>query len=125
MIAAVIGVKLAKWHGGRVVQGFLLGTAGRHAIGALGGVLIVLPGVGSDLLGILLLLPPVQALFGRAGNLIMAAIVRRQMAKMGMPLPGAAGSFPASFGQPGAGPGRVPRTIDTTAERTAHTPDGR
>lgn len=122
-----LGVKAAKLHISRMMAGLLTGTAGRHAVGCLGGVLVAIPGPILKLPGALLLLPPVQRLLGGMGQLVMAAVVRRQMGKMfppGFPMPpGGAGPFPGMAPFAGFKPDdRVrrgaPKTIDTTAERT-------
>ena len=71
---AIIGVQLARAEGLRVLQRLQLQLAERRApehelIGAflvfLGGVLLVVPGVITDVAGILLLLPPTRALIAR------------------------------------------------------------
>jgi UPF0716 protein FxsA len=71
---AIIGVQLARAEGLRVLQRLQLSLAERRApehelIGAflvfLGGVLLVVPGVITDVAGILLLLPPTRALIAR------------------------------------------------------------
>lgn len=128
LLLSWLGVKVAKHHGARVVAGLLTGTAGRHAVGCAGGILIAIPGPVLKLPGLVLLLPPVQALLGGLGQLVMAAVMRRQMSKMfppGFPMPpGGASPFPgmapfAGFKPDDRAPRRgPPKTIDTTAERT-------
>lgn len=120
-----------------VLMGAMMGQgdgAGRVAVQALGGLLLIIPGFLLDVLGILLLLPPVQALFGKLGQRVLMALLKQQMARMfpgGRP-PGA-GGFPGFPGFPGGPfPGMSPRgplmpddrvqrgpakVVDTTAER--------
>lgn len=125
MVASlVIAIKLGRWHVAKVAPGILNGTAGKHVVGVLGAILLGLPGLLSDVPGILLLLPPVQSLFGKLGSAIMAVVVKRSLGKMmGAGLSGGAfpgGAFPgmkplkpddkARFAKPG-------KTYDTTIEK--------
>lgn len=113
VVSLVVGIKLARWHLSRVMVGLMNGTAGRHILGVIGAVLLALPGFLSDIPGILLLLPPVQALLGKLGAALMASVVKRSMGKMfggGFPGGGAAGG-----GFPGMFPGMKPMTPDDRA----------
>lgn len=126
VLCTYLGVVIAKRNAARIVSGLLQGTAGRHAVAALGGVLLAIPGVILKIPALLLLLPPVQRLLGGLGQLVLAAVVRRQMGKMfggglaggGMPFPGMA-PFPGAPDErrPFPRAARAPKTIDTTAER--------
>jgi UPF0716 protein FxsA len=72
----------------------------------LAGALLVTPGFLSDVLGILLLLPPTRAVFR---SLLLAGLARRARISV-------VGGFPGGFGGgAGRGPGqRGPGAIDTT-----------
>ena len=110
----VIAIKLGRWHVAKVAPGILNGTAGKHVVGALGAILLGLPGLLSDVPGILLLLPPVQSLLGKLGTAVMAVIVKRSMGKMmGAGFPG--GGFPGGGFPGGAFPGMKPLTPDDKA----------
>ncbi len=136
-----LGVRFTKHHAGRIMAGLLTGQAGRHILGAIGGVLLALPGFISDIPGILLLLPPVQIVLGTLGNALVAAVVKQTMGRMmggvgglfggGMPGGGMAGGFAGMFPgmQPRSGGGpamkpddqiirpKRPKIIDTTVEK--------
>lgn len=115
VLSLVIAIKLGRWHVAKVAPGILNGTAGKHVVGALGAILLGLPGLLSDVPGILLLLPPVQSLLGKLGTAVMAVIVKRSMGKM------IGGGFPGGFpnvGFPGGAspfPGMKPLTPDDKA----------
>ncbi len=138
--ALMVGIRLGRYHVSRIMVGMLNGTAGRHLVGLIGAVLLGLPGLLTDIPGILLLLPPIQIWLGRLGAKVMASVVKRTMGKMmGGGFPGMAGGFPGMGGGfPGMGaggfPGRFPgmqpmkpddrtrfpkpgKTYDTTADR--------
>jgi UPF0716 family protein affecting phage T7 exclusion len=135
IIAAVpLGASMAKRHASQVMLGLLNGTAGRHVVGVIGGVLIALPGLASEIPGLLLLVPPIQKGLGALGNKIVASIVKRTMGGMmgGFGGKAAPGGFPFPFGAAGKGnpfPGMTPRadeaipfrkggkTYDTVAEK--------
>jgi UPF0716 family protein affecting phage T7 exclusion len=139
VVLMVVGVMLAKKTVNRIpqaVMGSMLGgkaDLGRIAVGLVGAILLVLPGFFLDIVGILLLLPPTQSLFAGLGQRILMALLRQQMARMGMPMPGAGGGANPFAGMAGMGaafPGMKPRgplrpdervgpgkVIDTTAER--------
>ena len=120
-LSLVVAIKLGRWHLTKVMPGVLNGSAGRHVVGVLGAVLLGLPGLLSDIPGLLLLLPPVQSLLGKLGAAVMAVIVKRSMGKMmGGGFPGGGfpgGSFPG--GNPFAGgspfPGMRPLMPDEKA----------
>ena len=82
------------------------GQGGRAAVGIVGGLLLALPGYITGVLGLVLLLPPVQTVAGRVMASIMAVMVRRFAGKMpGMP--GGANPFAGAanpFGAGGANP---------------------
>lgn len=130
LAALVVGIKLAKRHVTQIVAGILTGTAGRHVVGALGAVLLAIPGLLTDLPGLLLLLPPVQIGLGKLGNKIVSSIVKQVMGRM-MGGGGGLGGFPfpGGFGAKSPFPGMMPKAddripfkkpgkiIDTTVER--------
>lgn len=125
-----LGVRIATFHGKRIMAEFLGGGAGKRLVGLVGGVLLAFPGFLSDAVGLLLLLPPVQALFARVANLAVAAIARNAMKGMmggkGFPgggFPGFPGGFPGGGPFPGMQPDdrrsfpRPTKTIDTTVDK--------
>jgi len=129
-VGGYLGVRVAMYHGTRIMPEFLTGGAGKRLVGLVGGVLLVFPGYLSDAAGLLLLLPPVQVLFSRFANLAVAAIARNAMQGMmggkGFPgggFPGFPGGFPGGGPFPGMKPddrGTFPRptkTIDTTVDK--------
>jgi UPF0716 family protein affecting phage T7 exclusion len=117
-----IGVRVAIWHGQKLPLDLLAGTAGRRLIAVLGGVLLAFPGLVSDVLGLLLLLPPLQSVLAGFGQRLASSLMRNIMSRMG------GGSFPG--GMPGGFPGgpfpgmkpddrftKPTKTIDTTLEK--------
>jgi UPF0716 family protein affecting phage T7 exclusion len=74
------------------------GDFGREAVGVAGCAMMVFPGFISGVFGLLLQLPPVQALFGRAAGTVLAAMIRQAAARMG-----AGAAMPKGF--PGGFPG--------------------
>lgn len=132
MVIGVLQVKGAVNRLPTALMGTMMGQnadAGKLMVQALGGILLIVPGFFLDVVGILLLLPPVQAVLARLGTRIAMSIVRQQMAKMfpgGMP--GGAG-FPGGMaggtfaGFPGGGfPGMQPRGAMTPDERIPRKP---
>lgn len=133
IISLVLAIRIGRWHASQIMPGVLKGTAGRHVVGVIGAILLGLPGLLSDIPGLLLLLPPVQSLFGKLGGAVMAVMVKRTMGKMAGGMGGLGGGFPggafpggpfpgmqplkpddkARFGKPGK-PGK---TYDTTVEK--------
>ncbi len=75
--AGFIGVRLAKWHGTKIPAAFFAGNAGKHVIGAVGGVLLAVPGLMTDVIGLILLLPPVQTAFSKLGSAILSVVIKR------------------------------------------------
>ena len=132
IVISYLGVRIAMYHGKRIMPEFMTGGAGKRLVGLVGGVLLVFPGYLSDAVGLILLLPPVQVLLARVANLAVAAIARNAMKGMigGKGFPGGGGGgfpgFPGGFPGgpfPGMKPddrGTFPRptkTIDTTVEK--------
>jgi UPF0716 family protein affecting phage T7 exclusion len=119
------------------LMGSLLGQnadAGRLMVSMVAGILLIVPGFFLDVVGLLLLLPPLQAGFGKLGQRIAMSLVRQQMGKMfagGMPGGGMPGGFSGGGFPGGAFPGMIPRgplmpdarlgrggkVVDVTAER--------
>lgn len=120
VVALIAGFKIGRWHAARIMGGLLNGTAGRHVLGLIGAVLLAIPGLLSDIPGLLLLLPPIQRLFGRVGAAVVSSVVKRTMGKM---MGGAAGGMSGLGGMqfPGGGfpggpfPGMKPMTPDDRA----------
>ncbi len=104
------GWRLVKYHVSRIPMAFMQGHAGRHVVGVLAGVLLLIPGLATDMVGLVLLLPPVGALGNRLGNRVMASIARQTLGRM-MAGGGGFPGFPG--GAPNAGlsgfPGMSPR----------------
>jgi hypothetical protein len=143
IILMFVGWRFAAWHIRQIPLSFLSGKAGRHFVGALGGVLLVVPGFLTDALGLVLLLPPVQLALSALGNRLLGSVVRVAMQRMmGGKMPGGfpgafAGGFPGGFPAglpkgfpapgglkpdeafrfPGMAPRTGPKTYDTTAEK--------
>lgn len=140
MLMGVFAIKSAVAQLPTALMGSMMGqgtSAGRLVMRALAGILLVIPGFFLDTVAILLLLPPVQAIFASLGQRVVMSLVRQQMAKMfpgGMP--GAGGAFPFPSGAMrggfpgGAFPGMQPRgplspdaqvrrgkVVDVSAER--------
>ncbi len=135
----VFGVMIVKGAINRLpsaLMGSMLGQnadAGRLLVRVLAGILLIVPGFFLDVVGLLLLLPPVQALFGSLGQRLAMSLVRQQMSKMfpgGMP--GRPGGMPGGFPFPGGafpgmqarGPltpdarvGKGGKVVDVVAER--------
>lgn len=118
MIIGFVLVKVTVAQLPMALMGSLMGqgtAAGRLVLRALAGVLLIVPGFFLDVVAVLLLLPPVQALLAASGQRIVMALVRQQMTRMfpgGMP--GGAGGFPFPPGgmkgfPGGAFPGMQPR----------------
>jgi UPF0716 family protein affecting phage T7 exclusion len=131
---SIVGVKILQYQLKRLPQAIVGGNLGRRLVGVIGAVFIIVPGFISDALGLLLLLPPVQALLAGVGTVIGASLAKRTMGRMfggGMFPPGGApggfpgfpggfpqGGFPAlkpddqlPFGRPG------PKTYDVKPEK--------
>jgi UPF0716 protein FxsA len=108
MITGIVLVKGTIAQLPTALMGSMMGqgsAAGRLMVRAMAGILLVIPGFFLDVVAILLLLPPVQALFASLGQRLVMSLVRQQMAKMfpgGMPGGGMPGGFP---GMPGGFPG--------------------
>ncbi len=138
MIATtIIGVVLAKRQIAALpheLAGAFMGVPGanlgRRVVTLAGAVLLAIPGYATDVLGLLLILPPMPWLLGKAGAAIGMAVVRVSMKRMmggggggpfaggmagfaGFPFPKPDGSMP--FPRPGAG--RPGRTYDVQPER--------
>jgi UPF0716 protein FxsA len=142
IVLMVAGVMIAKRLAARLptaLMGSLMGGSkdlGRMAVAFVGAICLVLPGFFLDILGILLLLPPVQILFASLGQRVLMGLVRRQMSQMGMGAmfgggkPGAGfpggfpgGPFPGMQPRGGLtpddriGPARPGKVVDVEAER--------
>ena len=131
---SVLGVVVIRRQLALLPKAMLDGTIGRRLICIIGGILLAFPGFISDVPGILLILPPVQALFGRLGAAIAASVAKRAMQGMFRGMPGASGGafpggippgmFPKGFPSltpderlPFGKPGAAPKTYDVKPEQ--------
>jgi len=97
-------------------------AGGKLMVRLLAGILLIVPGFFLDVVAVLLLLPPVTAIFGSLGQRVALSLVRRQMGRMGvggamgggMPFPG---MRPRGQLTPDARVGRSGKIVDVTAER--------
>ncbi len=129
IVLGVLAVKSAIATLPTALMGSMVGKgsdAGRLMVRMAAGILLIIPGFFLDAVALLLLLPPVQAIFGSLGQRIAMSLVRRQMAKMfpgGMPgqMPFPGGGFPGMQPRgpmmPDARVGRGGKIVDVTAER--------
>lgn len=132
IVAGVLVVKSTIAALPMALMGSVLGqgaSAGRLIVRILAGILLIVPGFFLDLVALLLLLPPVQALLASKGQAVAMSLVRRQMGKMfGGGMPGMPGGMPgAGFPFPGMQPrspltpdarlGKGGKIVDVTAER--------
>ncbi|HYE04993.1 MAG TPA: FxsA family protein [Planctomycetota bacterium] len=138
-VICVVGVKLTAFHAAKLPMAMMSGDLGRRMVAVIGGVLLVIPGFGTDVLGLLCQIPLVQRWFAGTGSRLGGALMRQAMERMGggkfpgggpgggMPMfPGmqAKGGFTplkpdeaAKFGLPPLPPkGKKPRDYDTTSE---------
>lgn len=105
IVAMVVGAKVLHSAIRMLPTVVLSGGAGRVVMRAVGGGLLLFPGLGTDVIGLLLVLPGTNHLFGRMGDKILASVVKRSMGRM---LGGAAGGMRMPPGFPGAFPGMKP-----------------
>lgn len=113
IVTGVVGAALARWQGMGVIrqmkaelgQGHLPATSMVDgAIILVAGLLLITPGVLTDLVGLLLLLPPVRALVrGQVGERVKRAVEQQRVhvTSFGGPFRGPGGG---PFGDPTAGP---------------------
>jgi len=138
------GVVLIRRAFSQIPMALLSGGGGRLVVRMIAGALLVFPGLLTDVLGLLLLMPGVNGLFSTLGNKILASLIKRSMGAMmkggpgggGFAAFGQLGGFPGFPGFPSGGPaaastpdehvgfppkGRLgakpPKTYDTTAEK--------
>jgi UPF0716 family protein affecting phage T7 exclusion len=136
-ICSVVGVVIIKRQAAALPQelvGSFMGMPGkglgRRVVAILGGILLAIPGPATDVLGILLLLPPVQMLLAALAARIAMSVAKQTMGKMmaGGGLFGGAGGaaggrspFPGMMPFPGLKPDdsapRRPKTYEVEAER--------
>jgi UPF0716 family protein affecting phage T7 exclusion len=122
---SIIGFKVVGMHVRRLPAAFMSGAIGPRLIGLLGGMLLVLPGFLTAVLGAALQIPLLQRWFGSIGSKLAGALSRYAfsngmgpLARMGG-FPGTSpGGFPGMFPQlkPDESLRTGPRTYDTTAE---------
>ena len=106
-ILSFIGYKLVRRQASGLPLAMMDGSIGRRVVGLLGAILLTLPGYVSGLIGIILLLPPVQVVFANVAGTIFQTMAKRTMEHMakGGGFPGggfARGGFPGA-GFPGGG----------------------
>lgn len=118
VVLSILGIKLARWRGKTIPQAMMSGRVGHAAAGLFGAVLLVFPGLITAAFGLLLQLPPIQALVAGVMQRLfmsMTAIAMKRMAGGGGPgkgFPGGgfpAGGFPGGMppGMAGSAPGGV------------------
>lgn len=119
IVMSVVGVKVMQFHIKRLAPSFVTGQIGGRLIGVLGGLLLVIPGFITDLIGLLLQVPLVQKLFSRFGMMLAASLAKRAMGGAlgksfsggfpggGFPMGGFPG-FPGGAFPPGGFPGLKP-----------------
>ncbi len=119
IVLSVVGVKVMQFHIKRLAPSFVTGQVGARLIGVLGGLLLVVPGFITSVIGLLLQLPPIQRLFSRFGMILAASLAKRAMSGAlgknfpggfpggGFPLGGFPG-FPGGAFPPGGFPGLKP-----------------
>jgi UPF0716 family protein affecting phage T7 exclusion len=128
--SSILGIKLAIHHAKQLPLEFLSGKAGRRLVAIIGAALLAFPGFLSDVLALPLLLPPVQTLLSRWGQVIAGALLRQVMSRMASGGRPGAGGFAGFPGFPGGSfpggpfPGMQPdqriargKIIDTTVEK--------
>lgn len=101
IVLSVIGVKIMQFHLKRLGPSFVTGQIGGRIIGLIGGLLVVIPGFITTIIGLLMQIPLVQKMFSRIGMMLAASIMKRALG----------GGFGKSFsgGFPGGGfPGGFP-----------------
>ena len=103
-VLSIIGVALIRKTITQIPMALLGGNGGRLMVRMVAGGLLVFPGLFTDVLGLILLVPGVSGLFSTLGNKILAAVIKRSMSAMMKGGPGGAGGF-AAFGQMGGFPG--------------------
>ena len=104
-VMSIIGVAMIRRTIAQIPMALLGGGGGRLMVRMMAGALLVFPGLLTDALGLLLLLPGVNRLFSTLGNKILAAVIKRSMAAMMKGGAGGAGGGFAAFGQLGGFPG--------------------
>jgi UPF0716 family protein affecting phage T7 exclusion len=122
IVDGVIGVRIIQRAMAQIPFAMMSGKAGRLAVRALGGFLLAFPGLATDVVGWLLILPGFNHLFGKLGDRIVAALMRHSMQKMfgGM---GAGGRMPpGGFAFPGMQPDERMRSAPKTYEAKAEKP---
>ncbi len=136
VVLSVVGFKVVGMHVKRLPTSFVSGTVGPRLIGLVGGMLLVLPGFLTAVVGALLQIPLLQRWCGGFGAKLAGALTRQLMGgglgrAGGLGGMGGMGGFGAMGGFPGMFPrlkpdeqvrNSPPRTYDTTAERDADRP---
>ena len=102
-----IGFRLAKYRGKQIPQAMLSGQIGKAAGGMIGAILMTIPGLATGAVGLLLQLPPIQAMLSGIMHkifLTFTATAMQRMAGMGGKAGAGMGGFPGAGGQAGANP---------------------
>jgi UPF0716 family protein affecting phage T7 exclusion len=129
VVLSVIGFKVVGMHVRRLPAAFISGAIGPRLIGLVGGVLLVIPGFLTAVLGAFLQIPLLQRWCGGIGSRLAGSLSRYAQGSGMGPLAGM-GGFPSTGGFPGMFPRLKPdeqlrtgpRTYDTTAERDQERP---
>ena len=98
-----IGFKLAKYRGKQIPQAMLSGQIGKAAGGMVGAILMTIPGLVTGAIGLLLQLPPIQAMLSGIMHKVFLAFTASAMKKMGSM--GGKGGMGGMGGFPGGAPG--------------------
>jgi UPF0716 family protein affecting phage T7 exclusion len=128
----VAGFQVVRYHVARLPTAMLGGRGGRHIVGLVAGGLLIFPGLGTDALGLLMLVPGIYHLLGRVGDVVAMSLARHGMRRMfGANFGGMGGAAGAGFPFPGmrpddraAFPRRGPKTYDAQAEKVDEEPGG-
>jgi UPF0716 family protein affecting phage T7 exclusion len=111
IVLSVIGVKIMQFHLKRLGPSFVTGQIGGRIIGLIGGLLVVIPGFITTIIGLLMQIPLVQKMFSRIGMMLAASIMKRALGGgFGKSFSGGfpGGGFPGGALPPGGFPGLKP-----------------
>ena len=106
IVLSVVGVKIMQFHLKRLGPSFVTGQIGGRVIGLIGGLLVVIPGFITTVIGLLMQIPLVQKTFSRIGMMLAASIMKRALSGgFGKSF---SGGFPGGALPPGGFPGLIP-----------------
>jgi UPF0716 family protein affecting phage T7 exclusion len=100
IVLGFVGFRLVRKSVAILPMTLLTGGSGRLLVRIIAGGLLIFPGLVTDALGLLLLIPGVSHLFSKLGDKILASVLKRSMGKM---FAGQAGGFGAFGGMAGMG----------------------